>query len=371
MIRVLIVDDSALMRSILSTILGADPEIEVVGVASDPFVARQMIKARNPDVITLDVEMPRLNGLEFLAHLMRLRPMPVVMVSTLTQNGADKTLRALELGAVDVVAKPTTDTSSGILGLANEIVEKVKSAAVARLPGPTFLGAALVDAPTHTAQPTAPIGADHGALQYPPLPPRQVVAIGASAGGVPALTTLLGRLPVETSPVLVAQHMPSGFTRTFANRLNRICAMTVVEAENGAPLRDGHVYIAPGDRHLTLVRGHGGIACRLSDGDAVNGHRPSVDVLFHSIAETLGNAAVGVLLTGMGKDGAQGLLRMREAGASTVCQDEASSLVYGMPKAAMTIGAAEREMSLDAIPAYILANLENGLSREALQKGRR
>jgi two-component system chemotaxis response regulator CheB len=327
-VRVLIVDDSALMRQLISTLLLADPEIKVVGTAPDPHVARERIKALNPDVITLDVEMPHMDGVTFLRKIMTLRPMPVVMISTLTQAGAEVTLEALEIGAVDFIAKPTTDVASAMATLARELQEKVKAAARTRV----------------------------GARRVPPIPvpPRQrlgrstgkIVLIGASTGGVEALKALLMSLPADCPPVLITQHMPARFTAAFANRLDKECPMTVSEAVRNEIVEPGHVYIAPGSHHLELVRIGNQYACSLSDGPAVSGHRPSVDTLFRSGARVIGAAGIGVILTGMGKDGAEGMLELRRAGATTLGQDEASSLIYGMPRVAFERGAVMHQHSL-------------------------
>jgi len=319
------------MRSLIAAVLKGDPNIEVVGQAGDPLEAREAIKALNPDVLTLDVEMPRMDGVEFLDRIMRLRPMPVVMVSTLTQAGAETTLRALELGAFDCVAKPVAFDSGGEL---DRLVETVKAAARSRVRGP---------AERRSAGPRADYRGN-----------GSVVAIGASTGGVEALLSVLGEFPKECPPTVVVQHMPATFTRSFAERLNRTCAPEVTEAVDGAPLLPGHVYIAPGGvQHLT-VGGGSRPFCRLSPGETVSGHRPSVDVLFGSVARSIGPAAVGVILTGMGRDGAEGLLEMRRAGARTLGQDESTSIVYGMPKAAWTLGAIERQLPLDGIASAIL-----------------
>ncbi len=332
-IRVLIVDDSPTMRVLITNILGRDPGIEVIGSAADPLEAREAIKAFNPDVITLDVEMPRMNGIEFLEKIMRLRPMPVVMVSSLTQEGADTTLRALELGAFDCVGKPAIgEASSGF----SELIEKVKAAAQSRV------------RPFGERTPQRPQKSDF-------TPDNKVVAIGSSTGGVEALVTLLETYPANCPPTVITQHMPASFTRSFADRLNRLSAAHVSEAEDGARLEVGRVYVAPGgERHLELVAGAAGQRCRLRDADPVNGHRPSVDVLFKSVAHAAGARAVGVILTGMGKDGAQGLLEMRQAGARTLGQDESSCVVYGMPRAAFELKAVERQLPMSRISRAIL-----------------
>lgn len=338
-IRVLIVDDSALMRKLLSYILGSDREIEVVGAAPDPLVARDKIKDLAPDVLTLDLEMPRMDGLTFLEKLMALRPMPVLVVSTLTQSGADATLRALELGAVDYVAKPRVDIQNGVSGLGAELIAKVKAAAAAR-----------ISARRRAETPAKPIVFDHKLSTE-----GRIIAIGASTGGVEALQQLLTALPANLPATLITQHMPPGFTASFAKRLDGRCAMSVSEAVDGARVLPGHVYIAPGNVHLELARSGAHYFCRLNDGPRVSGHKPSVDALFNSFAAAAAKNAMGVILTGMGSDGAAGLLKMRQAGARTVGQDEPSCLVYGMPKAAKLMGAVESELPLARIPKEILS----------------
>jgi two-component system chemotaxis response regulator CheB len=343
-VRVLIVDDSALMRQVLTTLLSADPEIEVVGTAPDPHVARERIKALNPDVVTLDVEMPHMDGLTFLRKIMTLRPTPVVMVSTLTQAGAEVTLEALEIGAVDFVAKPTVDLATAKAGLATELQTKVKAAARSRV------GVQRRSAPIQRkTQPRRPGNRSD-----------RILAIGASTGGVEALKTVLMSLPADCPPTLITQHMPPRFTAAFAGRLNRECPMTVSEATHDQVIEPGHVYIAPGAFHMQLGRRNGKRVCLLSETPPVSGHRPSVDVLFHSVAQTAGSAAVGVILTGMGKDGADGLLAMRNAGALTLGQDEDSSLVYGMPRAAQERGAVMRQVSLSHMADAILDACDSG-----------
>jgi two-component system chemotaxis response regulator CheB len=333
--RVLIVDDSALMRQMLTALLSEDPDIEVVDAAPDPLVARDMIKALNPDVVTLDVEMPRMDGLTFLRKIMTLRPMPVVMISTLTQVGTETTLEALEAGAVDFVAKPTHAAGPAMSALADELRTKVKAAARVRV---------------------------RPAQVRPRMPQRQslnrvtgkILLIGASTGGVEALKTLLMDMPSDCPPTLVTQHMPERFTAAFAGRLNRECPMSVCEAKDHQPIEPGCVYIAPGDHHLELAREGLGFICRLNDGPQVSGHRPSVDVLFRSAARVAGAKAIGVILTGMGKDGAEGLLEMRKAGVRTLGQDEASSLIYGMPRVAFERGAVERQFPLTELAGAIV-----------------
>jgi len=338
-IRVLIVDDSALMRQMLSSILASDPAIEVVGTAPDPLVAREKIKTLNPDVMTLDVEMPGMDGLAFLERVMSLRPMPVVMVSSLTGQGAAVTLRALELGAVDVFCKPADAAAGGLTAYRAELIEKIKAAAIARLRPPR----------------------DSAARVAPRLSVTQIyrssdrlVAIGSSTGGVEALRDIVVALPADAPPVVIAQHIPPRFSASFAERLNGLSAVRVKEAVDAERILAGHVYIAPGDRHLRVRRSGAALVTHVQDGPLVSGHKPSVDALFHSVALACAAKAVGVILTGMGRDGADGLLAMREAGADTLGEDESSCVVYGMPKAAREIGAVQRELPLSRIADEIL-----------------
>jgi two-component system chemotaxis response regulator CheB len=334
-IRVLVVDDSATMRGLISAALRRDPDIVVVGEAADPLQAREAIKALNPDVLTLDIEMPNMDGLEFLEKIMRLRPMPVVMVSTLTQAGAEASIRALELGAVDCAAKPTCSGS----GALPELPLRVKAAARANV------------RPRAEPAPRKPARGGYA-------PSSDIVAIGSSTGGVEALLTLLDTFPETCPPTIITQHMPAAFTKSFAARLNRSCAAYVEEARDGAPVEPGRIYVAPGGGAHLEVSGTGALRCRLREGEPINGHRPSVDVLFESVARAAGAAAVGVLLTGMGRDGAKGLLAMRRAGARTLGQDEASSVVYGMPKAAVELGAVERQAPIGDLGALVLSLCE-------------
>ena len=350
-IRVLVVDDSAVMRQLLAEILGSAPDIEVVGTAPDPYVARDKIKRLNPDVLTLDVEMPRMDGLTFLRNLMRLRPMPVVMVSSLTAQGAEETLEALELGAVDFVTKPAVDVVHGMRAYAETLIEKVRAAAGARV-----RRLALAPAPRRSADAVLPRARPPRALRTT----HRIVAIGASTGGTEAVRALLAALPPDAPGIVIAQHIPAAFSGPFARRLDGACALVVREAEDGAPILPGHAYVAPGDRHLLVERSGARYHCRLSDGAPVNRHRPSVDVLFRSVAQAAGPNAVGVLLTGMGEDGARGLLEMREAGARTLAQDETTSVVWGMPGAAVRLGAAEEVLPLGRIAARALELAEAG-----------
>lgn len=337
MVRVLVIDDSALIRRLLGELLEQAGDIEVVATARDPYDAREKIKRLDPDVLTLDVEMPRMDGLTFLRNLMRLRPMPVVMVSSLTEDGAEETLEALALGAVDFVTKPRGDTAQGLEAYADELIGKVRAAARARV---------------------RPLGEGGGG--QPLRPPRRraaerIVAIGASTGGTVAIQRVLEALPANAPPVLVTQHMPPGFSAAFAERLDGLCAVSVHEAKDGQRVLPGHAYIAPGGTyHLELVRDGSRYQCRLSDAEPVNRHRPSVDVLFDTVAAAAGPSAVGVLLTGMGNDGAAGLARLQAAGAPTIAQDEASSVVWGMPGAAVKAGAADRVLPLAEIAGAVL-----------------
>ncbi len=353
MIKVLIVDDSALVRKLLTEMLGSDREIQVVGTASDPYAAREKIKALNPDVITLDVEMPRMDGVTFLENLMRLRPMPVVMVSSLTQTGADVTLRALELGAIDFVAKPKIDIAGSLADYADELIAKVKAAAVARVqasPSTQRAQPRTID-PRRSADAVIPMGSRPGSVLRTT---DRIVAIGASTGGTEAIREVLETLPPDAPAIVISQHIPAAFSAPFADRMNRISQMSVCQAQDGQYILPGHVYIAPGDHHLLVVRDGARYVCRLSDGPQVNRHRPSVDVMFRSVAQNVGPNALGVILTGMGDDGARGLKEMLDAGAATIAQDEASSVVWGMPGAAYKMGAVQLLLPLHRISAEVL-----------------
>ncbi|MCB1380160.1 MAG: chemotaxis response regulator protein-glutamate methylesterase [Alphaproteobacteria bacterium] len=331
-VRVLVVDDSATMRHMVADCLGADRGIEVVGFAANANAAREAIKQLNPDVMTLDVEMPEMDGLAFLEKVMRLRPMPVVMVSTLTSRGSDTAISALALGAVDCVAKPSPANPDSF----EELPQKVKLAAnVTRLRRPDVV----------------PVRKAAGSY----VPSDRIVAIGSSTGGVEALIAVLSSYPPNCPPTVITQHMPAHFTASFAQRLNRMCAPTVAEAHQGAPLVAGRVYVAPGGTQHLEVGGQRVLTCTLRAGQPVNGHCPSVDVLFNSVARAAGGKALGVILTGMGRDGAKGLLAMRHAGCRTIGQDAATSIVYGMPKAAHEIGAVGSQLALDAIGPEILS----------------
>ena len=349
-IRVLVIDDSAVMRQLLSEILRSDPDIEVVGTAPDPYVAREKIKLLNPDVLTLDVEMPRMDGLAFLRNLMRLHPMPVVMCSSLTQNGAAVALDALSLGAVDYVAKPVVDVARGIREANQEIIFKVKVAAQARV-RPLSALPALVVADRRDASAVLP--KRNAPTQFATT--DRIIAIGASTGGTEAIKEVLAHLPADIPGVVIAQHIPQAFCGPFAVRMNANSALSVCVADDGQPILAGHAYIAPGDRHLLVVRNGARYQCRLSDGELVNRHRPSVDVLFRSVAQSAGRNSIGVMLTGMGRDGAEGMKEMREAGAATIAQDESTSVVWGMPGAAWQIGAVQSLYPLPQIAARIVA----------------
>lgn len=357
-IRVLVIDDSLVIREVLRDVLDSEHDMEVIGTASDPLLARTLIKTLDPDVLTLDIEMAGMNGLEFLEHLMRLRPMPVVMISSHTHPGDEMSIRALEMGAVDVVGK--NDGATGLFGLAAEITSKVRAAANARIriTRPTSGGHQLCR--RDESRPAATLAE-----------PSQVVGIGASTGGVQALNVLLGSLPEDSPPILIVQHMPAGFTPSFARRLDRNCRLAVTVAEHGMPIVAGRAYLAPGDRHLVVAGRGARLSCGLVTGPPVNQHIPSIDVLFSSMAEVVRRRGVGVILTGMGKDGSRGLERMRAAGASTACQNEATSVVYGMPKAAVEIGATEQELPLDRIAAFIMRRTRGALPRRQTVPGSR
>jgi two-component system chemotaxis response regulator CheB len=337
-IRVLVVDDSAVIRKLIAGMLESDPGIEVVGTASDAYVARERIKELNPDVITLDIEMPGMDGIQFLRNLMRLRPMPVVMCSTLTAAGAAVTLEALALGAVDFIPKPKLDLGHGVEAYARELTHKVKAAAEARV-------RALSDRLAARASGVPALPKARGG----PRATEQLIAMGASTGGTEAIREVLARMPPDCPGIVITQHIPKAFSGPFAERLNQCTPLEVCEAGDGQLIVPGHAYVAPGDRHLRVIREGANYRCRLGDGSPVNGHKPSVDVLFRSVAETAGARAIGVLLTGMGKDGAVGMKQMRDAGAACIGQDERSSVVWGMPRAAFEAGAVEALFSLELI----------------------
>jgi two-component system chemotaxis response regulator CheB len=348
-IRVLIVDDSALIRRLLSELINNQPDMEAIGSAPDPLVAREMIREMNPDVLTLDVEMPKMDGLDFLERLMRLRPMPVVMVSTLTEKGSDVTFRALELGAVDFVSKPKIDIAAGLQEYGNEIANKIRIARSARL------------------KQHAPIPATKSATADAVLPAvlnriastEKLIIVGASTGGTEAIKEFLIRMPPDSPGILVTQHMPEGFTKSFANRLNSLCKITVVEAQGGERVLPGHAFIAPGHSHLLLKRSGANYITELNQGELVSRHRPSVDVLFRSAANYAGKNAIGVILTGMGKDGAAGMLEMHKAGAYNFAQDEASCVVFGMPKEAIAAGGVNEVVPLRDMARCVLSKFSS------------
>lgn len=352
-IKVLIVDDSALIRSVMNEIIRRQPDMEVVGVAPDPIVARDLIKKTNPDVLTLDVEMPRMDGLDFLEKLMRLRPMPVVMVSSLTERGSEITLRALELGAVDFVTKPKLSIQTGMLEYAELITDKIRAAAKARVKARTIASADAGKGPTDAL----PL------IRNPLTSSEKLIIIGASTGGTEAIKEFLMQMPSDCPGILITQHMPEGFTRSFAKRLDSLCKITVREAEGGERVLPGHAFIAPGHSHLQLARSGANYVTQLDQGPPVNRHRPSVDVLFESAARCAGKNAVGVILTGMGKDGAAGMLTMKNAGAYNFAQDEATCVVFGMPREAIAVGAAHEVGPLQALPGMVLNYLAANSSR--------
>lgn len=347
-IKVLCVDDSALIRSLMTEIINSQPDMMVVATASDPLVARDQVKQHNPDVMTLDVEMPRMDGLEFLEKLMRLRPMPVVMVSSLTERGSEAALRALELGAIDFVTKPRLDISDGLRAYSDLIAGKIRVAAAARvLPA------------KRAASGAAPVAAEVSLLRSPLLSTEKLIIIGASTGGTEAIRELLQPLPPDSPGIMIAQHMPAGFTHSFAQRLHGLCRIAVSEAVHGERILPGHAYIAPGGFHLSLGRNGANYVAIVDQTEPVNRHRPSIDVLFNSAAQHAGKNAIGVILTGMGRDGAEGLLRMRQAGAYTLAQDEASCVVFGMPREAINLGAANEVAPIEEMSQRVIAHLRS------------
>lgn len=364
-IRVVVVDDSALVRSMLTEIINRQPDMQCIGAASDPYVAREMIRNLNPDVITLDVEMPRMDGIDFLSKLMRLRPMPVVMVSTLTERGAEVTLKALELGAIDFVAKPKIGVADGLQQLANEITEKVRIASKARInrapsPAPTArsgtTGTASTTAGTAggTTVATSPAPASLGRLST-----EKIIFIGASTGGTEATKEVLMTLPADAPAVVITQHMPPGFTKSYATRLDGLCRIRVKEASDGERVLPGHAYIAPGGLHLSVERSGANYIARVQDGEPVNRHKPSVEVLFKSAARLVGRNAIGIMLTGMGADGAKAMREMKDAGAYCVAQDEASCVVFGMPREAIAAGAVQEVLPLKQIGPHLMEHLRS------------
>jgi two-component system chemotaxis response regulator CheB len=362
-VRVLIVDDSALVRGLLTDILKSDPGIEVVGVAGDAHVAREKIKLLNPDVLTLDVEMPKMDGITFLKNLMRLRPMPVVMVSSLTERGADVTLDALAIGAIDYLSKPKIDLAATLKDYGDELIEKIRIASKASVRAlDPCRAAAIAVRPNVTADAVLPKAAKTKQLRTT----DRIIAIGASTGGTEAIKEVLTKLPPDSPGVVIAQHIPKAFSTPFAKRMNDCCQVTVYEAEDGQQVLAGHAYIAPGDRHLMVVRDGARYVLRLDDGVPVNRHKPSVDVLFRSVAQNAGRNAIGVILTGMGKDGARGLREMLDAGSQTIAQDEATSVVWGMPGEAVSLGAAQHVLPLENVAPKVRALAESmDITRQA------
>lgn len=349
--KVLVIDDSALIRSLLTEMINQQKDLEVVGAAPDPLIAREMIKQLNPDVLTLDVEMPKMDGLDFLEKLMRLRPMPVLMVSTLTERGSEITLRALELGATDFVTKPKTAITEGMREYSNIIADKIRTAAKAKI-------ACL----QRSAKPAAQ-SETLGMLKNPLISSEKLIIIGASTGGTEAIKSFLLQMPSDCPGILITQHMPAGFTKSFANRLDSLCKISVKEAVDGERVLPGHAYIAPGDKHLLLARSGANYVTKLSDAEPVNRHKPSVDVLFDSAASNAGKNAIGVILTGMGKDGAAGMARMKQAGAFNYAQNEESCVVYGMPREAVAHGGVDEVAHLTELPKLVLTYLTENSTR--------
>lgn len=334
-IRVLVIDDSALIRQMLTEILDSRDDIEVVGTAADPFIAREKIKQLAPDVLTLDIEMPKMTGLQFLQNLMRLRPMPVIMVSTLTDRGAPETLEALELGAVDYICKPKAKTETKLKIFAEELVDKVRMASKARI--------------RPFEHNKIPARTQKTGVAY-----SKVIAVGSSTGGTEAIKVLLSTVPKDCPPILITQHIPKVFSTSFSERLDRYLPVEVFEAQEGMLIRPGCVYIAPGDYHLTIAKSGSKMVCHVIQTEKVNRHRPAVDVMFNSVLEVYGANVVAVMLTGMGADGAQGMLNLKQAGAVTFAQDEATSVVWGMPQAAYNLGAVDEVLPLQKISEKML-----------------
>ncbi|QHI97927.1 chemotaxis-specific protein-glutamate methyltransferase CheB [Xylophilus rhododendri] len=355
-ISVIVVDDSALVRSLLSEIINRQPDMSCIGTANDPLVAREMIRERNPDVITLDVEMPRMDGIDFLGRLMRLRPMPVVMISTLTDRGAEVTMRALELGAVDFVAKPRVGVASGLKDLSEQIVEKIRIAAKAKV-----RRAPVAATPAAAAPGAAPVAAPpSSAALLGRVSTEKLIFIGASTGGTEAIRHILVALPADCPAIAITQHMPPGFTASFAQRLDSQCRISVKEAVDGERILPGHAYIAPGGRQFSIGRSGANYVAVVQDTEPVNRHKPSVEVLFQSAARVAGRNAYGIMLTGMGADGAKAMREMKDAGSYNYVQDEASCIVFGMPREAIAHGAANEVLPLDQIAAALILKLRSG-----------
>ena len=353
-IKVVVVDDSALVRSLLTEIINQQPDMVCIGAANDPLQAREMIRELNPDVITLDVEMPKMDGLEFLSRLMKLRPMPVVMVSTLTEQGADTTLRALEMGAVDFVAKPRIGVTSGLKALGTEIVDKIRIASQARVSRHVSSAPSPTVARAPEGSPSAPSPSSFSRLST-----EKIICIGASTGGTEAIKEILVELPADAPAIVITQHMPPGFTTSFAARLDSLCRIRVQEAVNGQRILPGHAYIAPGGTQFSVARSGANYVAVVDDGPPVNRHKPSVEVLFKSCARVLGPNAIGVMLTGMGGDGGAAMKEMLDAGSHNIVQDEASCVVFGMPKVAIQHGAASQVLPLKSIAKALLERLQS------------
>jgi two-component system chemotaxis response regulator CheB len=356
-IRVLVVDDSALVRSLLAGIINRQPDMECVGAANDPLVAREMIRELSPDVITLDIEMPKMDGIDFLGRLMRLRPTPVVMISTLTERGAEVTMKALELGAVDFVAKPRIGVADGLNELSSQIVEKVRIAASAQIKRAVSC-AGRPNAGTSEASVARPLATLTGRVST-----EKMVFIGASTGGTEAIKDVLTPLPADFPAIVITQHMPPGFTTSFAARLNGLCRIAVQEAVNGERLLPGHAYIAPGGKQFRVDRSGANYVAVVEEGEPVNRHRPSVEVLFRSGAKVVGRNAYAIMLTGMGNDGAKAMREMKDAGSYNLVQDEASCVVFGMPREAIAHGAADEVLPLKDIAAALIHKLNGSSDR--------
>ncbi|GKS68311.1 two-component system, chemotaxis family, response regulator CheB [Nitrosomonas sp. PY1] len=348
-IKVLVVDDSALIRKLLAEIINNESDMEVIGAAADPLIAREMIREKNPDVLTLDVEMPRMDGIDFLEKLMRLRPMPVVMVSTLTEKGSEVTFRALELGAVDFVSKPKIGIVDGLKEYSSEITNKIRIAKAARIKKYTAITATQSNAADVVLS----------SLSNRIVSTEKLIIVGASTGGTEAIKNFLIQMPPDSPAILITQHMPEGFTKSFANRLNSLCKISVTEARSEERVLPGHAFIAPGHSHLLLKRSGANYITELNQGEPVNRHRPSVDVLFRSAANCAGKNAIGVIMTGMGRDGASGMLEMHNAGAYNFAQDEASCVVFGMPKEAIAAGGVDEVVPLKDIARSVLSKLSS------------
>lgn len=346
-IKVLVIDDSALIRHLLTEIINSHADLTVVACAPDPIVARELIKLHNPDVLTLDVEMPRMDGLEFLERLMRLRPMPVLMVSSLTEEGSNVTLKALELGAVDFISKPKMDIAAGLKSYSDLIAEKLRTCASAHV----------------RSRPSVESSVKRHLVSKGYTSTEKVIFVGASTGGTEAIRHFLEPLPADMPAIMITQHMPENFTRTFAERLDKLCQLNVQEARHNTRVLPGHVYIAPGNAHLEIVRSGANYMTSLNEGEPVNRHRPSVDVLFMSAARIAGANAIAVILTGMGKDGALGMKVMKEAGAITFAQNEESCIVFGMPKEAIALGVIDEVLPLDVLPSRVLEQVGQRTNR--------